>query len=375
MRLKRCIFAGIACISVLSLSGCRIQMTAEERVNGVNGAASQKTADGVDEAQEITMEELDELEASVVTVSCRPYDMKQLASIFVGMSAEEVDAKKESDELMYLATDDEIAYYTRVSAAGISIYDGAEYAQVLVQNDANSYYQVVHNLNEGEWTTDVNAVLAQNFEYASGQEEVQETAGELTSALNELGIEVAYWDCYIMDAQALRDSGANAPGYERDEYGAALSDTNQDWTDEDVAWYFTFRPVFDGMSVEDVNGESLLEIYYSPVTKSVLAAYLRPATFETTVSQEEKTKIISADEALVLAKSIMKESGLGGEITDVRLSYVQKLFSINYEAHTIQLAPAWKISYCTEVDGQSVTDCILLNASNGIQYTNETSLF
>lgn len=376
MKRTVCITAVLFGLMGIAISGCRIQMTAEERLNA-EGKTVQESQNGETENQ-IQIREPENQKASVLTVSYKPYSLTKIASVFWGMSESEVNEKKETDTLLYMGTEADIEYYGKNYVPHISVFDGNTSTLIFGENDANIYSNIVLNSNDGEWYTYSNENLSKHFEWINEKQDVQKEAESLIDKMKQLDLSVASWDCYYLSKAVLDESQMLPPGYERDDHGYYIEGGKcRDWTDQDEAYCFLFHMAFGNSEIADVNGESLMQIIYVPARDSIIyVRFSQPAYNAENIIKGDEMDVLPTDEVLTFAREILKEESPSASITALDISYIVTFGSSDYSTYTTQLTPVWKVNYETVASsGQTVTDYLLLDAKTGSQYRDSSPLF
>lgn len=346
--------------SIVICNGCKIQMSVPDRL-------------GVDSGKietDLIIENPENNQAASLTVKYQPYDLNVLANEFFDINAEMVNDIKVDDFSLYLESDIEnIPIYKH---KGIVVFDGSSSFIFCGQEDADQYLRIVGNSNGGEWYTYASSNLREHFPVKEINGcSIDEAKIQIIEKLESAGLKIAYGDVCVLDLDSLKDAGMECWGFARDEHGYPLENTTRHLTEEYQVYYYIFKTMYDGCIIEDIMNESLIQVAYSPYREEIMYAMVLIPVLTEQIVKEDVYDVISGEDALALGAEMV---GLN-KITDVELVYVRQIGSINFTEQTIRLDPAWKVSYTTKVNKQTVTNYLLFNAANGQRITNATSLY
>lgn len=365
--MKKTMLTGLS-LCILLLSGCALQMSADERVNQIYG-----TQESV-ESQNIIIHEPEAGQCSNLTIEYDIYTLETQGYAFYGMSPDEVQAKKASDGsglyTQYIFTalertcgistssDETQIHFNRIEYANrfANVFDNL---QMISKNYAN-YKNLIDN-------SDVKM-------YFPNEELDDFSLDEATSLCNatmeKLGIPVGYYTSYAMDAASINNlQKAFAeefniemapPGVNT--YAAGELGELRPWTQN--FYLFLYRQAYNKIPVE----ECLLYVFCDKENGVFRVTTMYPQLSDRVISEEPLT-IINGEEAVKMAVPVLLEKGIHSEqIDELSVVYHTSAKSRNTEAATIALVPAWKVTYHQTINGVEVSDSILLDAVTGQPY-------
>lgn len=348
---------------ILSLAGCNIHMSAEERLG-----IGEKT--GSEEESEVPQDEITEL--PVIQVAYEPYDLYRLAEWAYGMSGEEVDKNKSEYGSLYITPEDMdfpsgntgIDVYTDKSGMVLRWEDGVANYSSVVSNAIKDIPEQERYYYNTDYGCEPSGIV-QAFPASREKSDLLEDAAEAVSEqLRQIGLSPALWYGAVADHDfwdEYFDSNYRREGFEP----------------EDDIIFLIFKQDFQGTLIEDIIGESKIYVVYSSERKSVLLVEAYSPVYGEIISEENKTLISRKDASLLGTDILQNQYGIQNPVlTDLQLVYVRNPFGgIDSEKQTVTLYPAWKVNFQVPVGDEIVDDYILLNAENGIQYTNRSQLY
>ena len=411
----------LLCISFICLvPGCRIRMTAEERL-GINSQPSvagpaEENRDGFEmigqsapetntiesesgETQIFLPEEHDSAAETVpdygagtiadpaVTEEARYTDEtvynagnRQIGRYLAGYVP--FDPVKIRQSLLHIAGEntDELTPHsvdggTALNLAGAA-YEGTDYAELMNLKGMSELDNPLFQYNRGEGARLRKPLLEYFCEQSNaipGEEAAEEA---ILSFLEEVGYDVAYIEWCYLSPDVLQELRRIRNSYYQNTGFGMIEEGIREWEQEGIL-YYVIRQKVDGILIESFTGESLIEAAYSPGLSSII--YLRTSmpVYKTHETADTEVEMISRNDAELSAQEILKKKPLGNwEITSAELVYAHNIIgSYDYENRTGTLWPAWKVGFRFEAEGREWTDYIMLNAETGEQLTNATPLY